>query len=118
MSDTFLTKLDKIINAKFIKAAPLRVDFLVHDLETKSESNIEAASTLAKEKHEVLYSFPNGDQLNFYNGGIVLLTKALHSLLNFIVLGERLYLKEVLQFKLNKYGVMLHSVNYVLMHCQ
>lgn len=75
MPDTFLKKLDNIINARFIKAAPLRVDFLVHDLETKSESNIEAARTLAKEQHEVLYSFPNGDQLNFYNGGIILLTK-------------------------------------------
>ena len=75
MPDTFLKKLDKIINAKFIKAAPLRVDFFVHDLETKSESNIEAARTLSKEQHEVLHRFTNGDQLNFYNGGIVLLTK-------------------------------------------
>ena len=73
-STTFLKKLDKIINGKFIKASPpLRVDFFVHDLETKPESNLEAAKTLANEPFTLLHSFPEGD-LKLYNGGIILIT--------------------------------------------
>jgi hypothetical protein len=71
---TFLEKLGKVLNAKFISASPLRVDFFVHDLSTKSNSNIEATKTLANEPHTTLHSFPEGD-LNLYHGGIVLVTK-------------------------------------------
>jgi hypothetical protein len=71
---TFLEKLEKIINAKFVSASPLRVDFFVHDLSTKSDSNIKAANTLMEDPHTVLHKFPEGD-LNLHNDGIVLITK-------------------------------------------
>lgn len=74
MADTFLDKLDKIINARFVSAVPLRVGAFEHDLANKSESNLEAAKTLANEPHKVLHTLPNG-KLNLYNGGIVFLTE-------------------------------------------
>lgn len=70
---TFLEKLDTLLNARFIKASPLRVDFFEHNLEKNPESNLEAARILAKESHEVLQNFPEGE-LNLYNGGVVLMT--------------------------------------------
>lgn len=69
----FLKKLDNLINARMVSASPLRVDFFSSDLETKSESNQEAAHLLAKEKHTVLHRFDDGD-LNLYPDAIVLIT--------------------------------------------
>jgi len=69
----FLKNLAKIINAKMVSATPLRVDFLTSDLETKSESNREAASMLSKETHTVLHHF-DSDDLNLYPDAIVLIT--------------------------------------------
>lgn len=68
----FLKRLTKLINAKMVSASPLRVDFLVHDLETKSKSNQEAANVLVKEKHTVLHRFDDGD-LALYTDAIVLI---------------------------------------------
>jgi hypothetical protein len=70
---TFLKRLASIINARMVSASPLRVDFLTSDLETKPESNQEAADVLSKEKHTVLHHFDEGD-LNLYSDAIVLLT--------------------------------------------
>lgn len=68
-----LKKLAKIINARMVSASPLRVDFLISNLETKSEANQEAARILEKEKHTVLHRFLEGD-LNLYSDAIVLIT--------------------------------------------
>lgn len=75
LSDSdFLKKLAKIINARMISASPLRVDFLISDIETNPKSNQEAASVLAKEKHTVLHRFDDGN-LNLYSDAIVFLTE-------------------------------------------
>jgi len=70
----FLKKLNKIINARMVSSSPLRVDYLISDLETKSKSNQEATNVLSKEKHTVLHHLDDGD-LNLYTDAIVLITK-------------------------------------------
>jgi len=75
LSDSdFLKKLAKIINAKMVSASPLRVDFLISDIETIPKSNQEAASVLANEKHTVLHRFDDGI-LNLYSDAIIFLTE-------------------------------------------
>lgn len=90
---SFLTKLKTKYRARFITAAPLRVDFFSHALEEDAEANRQAAHDLLAGPHHILTETPDG-KLIACNDGVIFLVDGVEFPIKFFCAWKALLVKK------------------------